>query len=388
MRLVNEGYAVRIVAGHLAIDDVPFATAAGDVARGSLICPLDLQGEATGKPSTHVMWFTELPYTKDGVELSAIIHERGPIQLAEGLVAACSSSQKVNGQEYANFYDKVVAYVGLVLAPAQAIDPNVTATSFKPVASDEADTVFKYLDTNSSRAGITALTEKLSVPKVAIVGLGGTGAYLLDFLAKTPIREIHLYDGDVFSTHNSYRSPGAASIEALNAAPTKVDYHAGRYEPLRWGLIPHPVYMTAENVAELSEMNFVFLAMDSSEDKRVIIKELTRADVPFIDTGIGLRHDPGGLAGLLRITSSLPGRREHIVTGDLISYGLGEDDEYETNIQVVELNALTAALAVIAFKKHFGFYRDDEQELHTLFRLDSNEVHAEYGASDSETDDE
>jgi hypothetical protein len=146
--------------------------------------------------------------------------------------------------------------------------------------------------------------------------------------------------------------------------------------------------MTAENVAELSEMNFVFLAMDSSEDKRVIIKELTRADVPFIDTGIGLRHDPGGLAGLLRITSSLPGRREHIVTGDLISYGLGEDDEYETNIQVVELNALTAALAVIAFKKHFGFYRDDEQELHTLFRLDSNEVHAEYGASDSETYDE
>jgi hypothetical protein len=31
-------------------------------------------------------------------------------------------------------------------------------------------------------------------------------------------------------------------------------------------------------------------------------------------------------------------------------------DEYETNIQVVELNALNASLAVIQWKKHLGFY--------------------------------
>lgn len=387
-RLINEGYAVRIAGGHLVIDDIPFATAAGGIARGSLICPLDLQGEATTRPSTHVMWFTELPYASDGTLLVAIIHEQGPLQLAEGLVAACSSSRKVNGREYENFYDKVVAYVGLVLGHAQAIDPSVTATSFKPVVSDEEDSVFKYLDTSSSRAGIMALTEKLTIPKVAIVGLGGTGAYLLDFLVKTPIRELHLYDGDVFSTHNAYRSPVAASVEELNGVPFKVHHHAGRYDPLRWGLISHPVYVTSENVAELSAMDFVFLTMDASEDKRVIVKELTRADVPFIDTGVGIRHDPGGLAGLLRVTSSFPGRRDHIETGNLISYGLGDDDEYETNIQVVELNALTAALAVIAFKKRYGFYRDDEQELHTLFRLDSNELHAEYGVGDPEAGDE
>ena len=49
--------------------------------------------------------------------------------------------------------------------------------------------------------------------KVVIVGLGGTGGYLLDLLAKTPIEEIHLYDDDIFGTHNAFRAPGAASLD-------------------------------------------------------------------------------------------------------------------------------------------------------------------------------
>ncbi len=385
-RLVNEGYAVRIRAGHLLIDDIPFATAAGTVARGSLACPLDTQGEITTKPNNHMMWFTEIPHTKDGAELQLLIHERGPIHLADGIVAACSSSQKAHGRDYDNYYAKVVTYTGLIIGHAQAIDPTAVPTTFKPVTSSEPDSVFKYLDTNSSRAGITALSEKISLPKVAIVGLGGTGAYLLDLLAKTPIRELHIYDGDLFSTHNSYRSPGAASIEELNAAPLKAEYHAARYEPLRWGIIPHGVYVTAENVADLLKMSFVFLAMDANEDKKVIINALTDAGLPFIDTGVGVRHDASGLAGLLRVTTSLPGQRDHIQDDQLISYELGDGDEYESNIQVAELNALTAILAVIAFKKRYGFYSDGEGELHSLFRIDTNEIVNAYGSSAAEDD--
>ena len=385
-RLVNEGYAVRICAGHLAIDDIPFVTAAGTVVRGSLVCPLDIQGETTTPPQTHVMWFTEIPHSREGMELQALIHQRGPIQLADGLVAACSSSMKAHGSGYTNYYDKVVAYAGLIVGHAQAIDPTAIPTTFKPVVSDETDSVFKYLDTNSSRAGITALAEKISLPKVAIVGLGGTGAYVLDLLAKTPIRELHVYDGDVFSTHNSYRSPGAASIEELNAAPLKVDYHAARYGRLRWGVVPHAEYVTADNVDELLEMSFVFLAMDANEDKKVIIDALTDAGTPFIDTGLGVRHDASGLAGLLRVTTSLPGQQGHIREHQLISYEPGDGDEYESNIQVAELNALTAILAVIAFKKRYGFYSDSQSELHSLYRIDTNELINQYGNDEAEDD--
>lgn len=380
-KLVNEGYAVRIHAGHLVIDDIPFATADRTVVRGSLICPLDLQGDKAARPSTHVMWFSHLPYTYDGIEMTNLLHQRGPMQLAGDLTAACSSSMKAHGREYENYYDKVVAYSGLVTPHAQAIDPTAVLTTYRAVLSDEVDGVFRYLDTNSSRAGITALSEKLAILKIAIIGLGGTGSYLLDLLAKTPIIEIHLYDGDIFATHNSYRAPAAATVEELNAAIPKAIYHAARYEHLRRGIHPHVAYVTADNVNELLDMSFVFLAMDASVDKKVIVDALTDAGVPFIDTGVGVRHDPGGLAGLVRTTTSLPGQRDHICNDQLLSYELGDGAEYETNIQVAELNALAAALAVIAFKKRYGFYSDRENELHSLYRIDSNEMINNYGNS-------
>jgi len=383
MRLVNEGYSIRIRNGYLLVDDIPFATPQRTVAVGTLICPLDTQGESTMRPQTHVMWFIGgIPCTKEGVEVPLLLHQRDPQPLAEGVIADCSFSQKVNGRDYENYYEKVVTYIGLVHGHAQALNPEVVPTTFKPVEIDEGGSVFKYFDTNSSRAAITAQTDKLAIDRVAIVGLGGTGSYILDFLAKTPIAEIHLYDGDIFSTHNSFRAPGAASLDELNAAPHKVDHHASRYEPLRRGMHRHAVYVTEDNVDELLEMDFVFLAMDASGDKRTIVDRLTDSGVSFIDTGIGIACGEDGLAGMVRVTTSLPGHRDHIGTNGLISYGLGDADEYEKNIQIVEVNALAAIMAVIAFKKKLMFYRDETKELHTLYRIDTNETLNSFGEDD------
>lgn len=37
----------------------------------------------------------------------------------------------------------------------------------------------------------------------------------LDMISKTCVSEIHLYDKDQFQQHNSFRAPGAASIDDL-----------------------------------------------------------------------------------------------------------------------------------------------------------------------------
>ena len=384
-RLVNEGYAVRIQAGHLLIEGVPFVSNEQQVQRGTMICPLDTQGDTAVKPANHVMWFAGgMPCDKQGTELATLIHARGPVTMAEDIVADCSFSQKPSPEGYVNYYDKVVTYIGLVVGHAQVLQPGATATTFKPVTTDEEESVFRYIDTASSRAGISAHTDKLTLPKAAIVGLGGTGSYLLDLLAKLPITELHLYDADVFATHNAFRAPGAASIEELNKCQAKVHHHAGRYEPLRRGIHPHPVYVTAENVDDLLAMDFVFLCMDPNEDKKLIVDRLSDSRVPFIDTGIGILNHTTGLGGLIRVTTSLPGKRTHIDNGHLISYGTGGDGEYESNIQVAELNALAAVLAVIAFKKKFGFYRDEEHELHTLYAIDGNYLANRYGDSAGE----
>jgi len=75
------------------------------------------------------------------------------------------------------------------------------AATFAPVGTTEEDSVFRYLDSASSRAGIRMANEKLELGKLAIVGLGGTGSYVLDLVAKAPVGEINLFDGDVRREH-------------------------------------------------------------------------------------------------------------------------------------------------------------------------------------------
>src|SRR6476646_2207085 len=110
-RLVNEGYALRIQSGYLLVDDVPFVSAEREVRRGTMICPLDTHGDETAKPATHVMSFAGgIPCDKHGTELEGMLPARGLAELARGVVADCSFSQKPSPDGYANYYDKVVTY--------------------------------------------------------------------------------------------------------------------------------------------------------------------------------------------------------------------------------------------------------------------------------------
>jgi hypothetical protein len=383
-RLVQDGFAVRIVNGYLVVDDIPYVDDAAQVQWGSFLCPLDLSGPTTAPPATHVMCFVGgVPRDQHGKPIKDLVNpgvqkwSAGP-----GLTAACGFSQKPKGG-YKNFYDKVAYYTAMVISPAQALNPEVSPYTYKPIETDEDDGVFCYVDTFSSRAGISELNNLLALEKVVIIGLGGTGAHLLDALAKTPARTIHLYDGDYFRTHNAFRAPGAASLDDLAAGLKKVEYYTRTYSRMHRGIVPHPVNVTAENVNELRDASVVFLAMDTGPDKKAIVDALTEHGISFIDTGVGLSKDADGIAGQLRITTSTAGRSDHIALDELISYFAGDDAEYDTNLQVDELNAITANLAIIRYKKLLGFYADVEDERHTVFVVNSGDLHHRYGTSDA-----
>jgi len=51
-----------------------------------------------------------------------------------------------------------------------------------------------------------------------------------------------------------------------------------------------------------------------------------------------------------------------------------EDDLYETNIQIAELNALNAALAVILFKKHYRYYVSRQPDYNLYFKLEALKI--------------
>jgi hypothetical protein len=252
---------------------------------------------------------------------------------------------------------------------AQVIDPDCDPKSEKsvPAVVEAQKRVFRYPDMATTRAGIGAATAKLLADRVAIIGLGGSGSYILDLLAKTPIGEIHIYDGDDFSPHNAFRAPGAPAEGDLTE-PKKVDWFADIYDRMRTCIIRHSCYVRAEQLPELAGFDFVFVAIDDARARKVILEGLIAMKVPFIDVGIDVAFDKeSSLRGICRFTVGAPDFHSHIQ--EVVSFGEGPINEIYRNIQVADLNMLNAAMAVIKWKKLRGFYADDISEHHSLYTV-------------------
>jgi hypothetical protein len=102
---------------------------------------------------------------------------------------------------------------------------------------------------------------------------------------------------------------------------------------------------------------------------------LEEYETPFIDVGMGVYEVEGSLAGLLPVTTSTPGHRDHVRGKNRISFSNSdEEDGYSQNIQIADLNALNATLAVIKWKKLCGFYRDLENEYFSVYEIDGNHL--------------
>lgn len=369
-RLREEGYFVEIYAGFLLLREVPYVNAQRQVQTGTLISSLTLAGDVTQYGGDHVVYFDgEFPCTADGMPIQQIGHQSGDLKLRDGLTAKHSfSSKPENG--YTDYHHKMTTYAAILSSSAAVLKPGANPRTFR-VPDEGQKSVFKYIDTASDRAGIGALSDRLAHETLGIIGLGGTGSYILDSVAKTPVREIRLFDGNRFLQHNAFRSPGAPSINELRDAPLKVDYWAGIYSKMHGGITPHAVTIDFNTLHLLEGLSFMFVCIDRGVAKRQIFQKLEALSIPFIDVGMGLELVDGSLGGILRTTASIPG--EQTERPQRVDFeGGGEDDVYASNIQVADLNALNAVLAVIKWKKIRGFYRDLEGELHSTYTTDSN----------------
>jgi hypothetical protein len=376
-RLRSEGYELDIREDHILLMNIPYVTADRVLARGMLAVALSTSGERTGPPVDHTVWWQgAMPCHRDGSPIARIDAGCGQ-QLAPGLVVDRRfSSKPMPAGRYGDFYEQLSSYAAIIANEAQAIDPQASAKTFTPVEMSEEESVFRYNDSAASRAGIKFANSKLELPRVAIVGLGGTGSYVLDLLAKTPAGEIHLFDGDHLLNHNAFRAPGATGIEELRERPLKVTHFQEVYGRLHRHVIAHGYALGARNAAELDEMSFVFICMDSGPEKRALLERLEARGVSFIDVGMGLDELEGSIGGILRVTLSTPEMRGHVREKRRIGFDDPDDgaNEYARNIQVADLNALNACLAVIRYKRHLGFYRDLEHEHNSLYTIDGNHL--------------
>jgi hypothetical protein len=119
-------------------------------------------------------------------------------------------------------------------------------------------------------------------------------------------------------------------------------------------------------------MNFVFICIDDGETKKILIEKLIACGISFIDVGIGIEIVDDSLIGSARVTSSSPEKSDHI--SQRISFSDGGNNEYAQNIQIAELNALNAALAVIKWKKMYNFYYDLGKEYNSIYDINVNKL--------------
>ncbi len=367
-RLQEEGYELEVNGGYLLIHQIPYVTNQREIKRGVLVSELTLANNFTTTiPNNHVIYFVgEFPCNNDGSIISAIQHISSIQNLGNGIVVNHSFSNKPqNG--YPNYYEKVITYAKIITSPAKNLDATITEKTFRVRETVKDNGVFQYIDTNSSRANINAINEKVKGQKIAIIGLGGTGAYILDLVSKTPVSEIHLYDGDVLSQHNAFRSPGAVGNEDLDQVQSKVDYYRSIYSKIHQNVLANYCYVNSENLEKLKKMSHVFVCIDNDVSRRIIIQYLLKNDISFIDVGLGVNIVDETLIGTIRVTTGTPKKNDHLV--DRISFVEEDNNDYNTNIQIAELNCLNAVLAVIKWKKLCGFYQDLREEHHCTYSI-------------------
>ena len=377
-RLADEGFEIEVNNAHLVVQSIPYVTVDGTLARGVLTCALSLDASSglTSTPQAdHTMYFAgRTPCHRNGIPMGNIINSSARQRFGEIDVDHYLSSKPEVTHRYENIYDKVVAYERLTGGPARSLDKTANARTHARGMIANDDSPFAIPDSASARYRISGVNRKLK-GRVAIIGLGGTGSYLLDLLAKTWVTEIHLYDGDQLLNHNLFRSPGSPEEALLKEFPYKVNYYAQTYARIHKGIIPHPVRVTSDNVDELDGFDFIFVCVDKGSSRRAIAEGLLRLEIPFVDTGIGVGLEDNCLDGCARATFIRPGTN-WVDVERLLPFGNDneEDELYSTGIQIAAVNSLNAIMAVMRWKRWANYFRDERNEMNSVYMIEGNNI--------------
>jgi len=369
--LVEKGYAISFDSNYMVIRDIPYLDSDRQLQTGAIVTKLEFVDQKRVTQHNHQVSFAGGPPCDiDGVAIPNLGDTPHNLALSENcndiVVQRIFSNKPKNNGKFADFREKIESYVSIISGPAMELY-DVNPYTFRTVEKVDSDSVFNFHDTLTSRAEITDLSTKLENDVIAVIGLGGTGAYLLDFLVKTPVREIRAFDLDPFHVHNAFRSPG--KLDKAEFGKAKAEVYRSRYKNFRTGLSAEPKLIDASSDNDLDGVTFAFVCVDKGSSRADIIDLLISKGIPFIDVGMGLHRKRGSISGQLRTTYFPKERAQVLRDKGLAPLKDSQDDIYKTNIQIGELNALNACFAVIRFKQLRGFYFEETPYHQLIFEV-------------------
>jgi len=303
-RLVEKGYSISFDRGYLIVRDIPYLDESGSLKWGAFVSKITLiDGEKAIQEDHQVFFAGGVPHNLDGKPIPNLGGGPTSLQLSplsEDVIVQRSFSNKprLTGV-FVDFYEKIESYTGIISGPAMhkyGVDPY----KYRTVMDDDQETVFNYYDTLTSRAEIGEFSSRLKEDIVAVIGLGGTGAYILDFISRTPVKEIRAFDKDSYFVHNAFRSPGR--LEKSELGLEKADVYRSRYEGFRKNM--HFICKKIDRASgdDLANISFAFVCVDKGESRAGIMELLSERHIPYIDVGMGFRKRRNGISGMIRTT--------------------------------------------------------------------------------------
>ena len=244
---------------------------------------------------------------------------------------------------------------------------------------------FHIPNTFEARAAIAPVQDRVRGQRIAIIGVGGTGAHLLDLIAKTSVSEIHLLDSDIVDWHTLMRAPGAPTAEEIELVRTgsllKVDYYHSKYAAFRDGIHPHAIRV--ESVSMFREfvfanpIDFAFVCIDQLTDgdsarQSVVYCALSDAGVPFIDSGVSITVEERAVSGA--VTTSFFSAGSMAWDGAIPNARLEGDAPGYRNVQLPEVNAAAATFAVMEWRRRTGQYVSASTAYLQKFRLETSKI--------------
>lgn len=122
-------------------------------------------------------------------------------------------------------------------------------------------------------------------------------------------------------------------------------------------------------------MTFAFVCVDNGDARSEIFDLLTGLGIPYVDVGLGLkRSENGSLRGMVRSSFFHPEVAQKMRDKKVANESEDPENLYKANIQIAELNALNACIAVIAFKQYRGFYDADSNFTNILFEISALKI--------------
>ena len=185
----------------------------------------------------------------------------------------------------------------------------------------------------------------------------------------------------VVDWHNFMRAPGAPTAKEIeshrNTSVLKIDYYHSKYASLREGIHLHAYHVDSPSMFDeflsAHPIEYAFVCIDQLTDgdssrQDAVYQALSEAKIPFIDSGVSLTLDNCSVSGAVTTSAYCNGSMawKNAIPNARVE---GNAPGYH-NIQLPEVNALAAALAVMEWRRRTGQYANESSSFLHKFRLE------------------